>query len=348
MDLSRHYEAFQKALLKAFKESDLAMNITFDFKFDYKQEVSGDNSRERVFDLLKIFDRQDRIDELFVKSLSRNPGNREMRALAQTLAVEVQQRHGELADQAIEYSNKDFENAQADRLRAGLQSYVTTGALEAMVVKAHHLQTGQEVEGWERGMRDSQVRVCLIRKGDEPSGTGFLVGPDRIITNSHVVAEGAAAGDYNALFDYRGKDAAIGGFPRYKLVEELARSQPKEFDYAIYRLEKVPAGKRGYFKARAYQFNSIREPVSVLGHPQGKPQAFAFGVVFDNNSFFGRVAYTANTSPGSSGSPVFTENWDLVAVHHHGETNVNNHGIPMAAILKDLKDHGNGGLLESA
>ena len=69
-------------------------------------------------------------------------------------------------------------------------------------------------------------------------------------------------------------------------------------------------------------------------------------MVFDNNSFMGRVAYTANTAPGASGSPVFNENWDLVAIHHHGEKNVNNHGVPMKAVLKHLKDTGQEGLIE--
>jgi endonuclease G len=166
------------------------------------------------------------------------------------------------------------------------------------------------------------------------------------MTNSHVVAPGDLTA-YDAAFDFV-KNVSRAGLPKYKLAQELARSGERDYDFAIYRLDRVPDGQRGFFKARPYQFATLREPVCVLGHANGDPLTFAYGVVLDNNSFMGRVAYTANTAPGSSGSPVFSENWDLVALHHHGEANVNNHGIPMKSILKNLSDRNLTNLLTSA
>jgi V8-like Glu-specific endopeptidase len=49
-----------------------------------------------------------------------------------------------------------------------------------------------------------------------------------------------------------------------------------------------------------------------------------------------RLRYRNNTEPGSSGSPVFTLAWELVALHHAGapgpEPASYNQGIPMARI----------------
>ena len=49
-----------------------------------------------------------------------------------------------------------------------------------------------------------------------------------------------------------------------------------------------------------------------------------------------RLRYRNNTEPGSSGSPVFNFDWQLVALHHAGAAGVEpvayNQGIPIAPI----------------
>jgi V8-like Glu-specific endopeptidase len=50
-----------------------------------------------------------------------------------------------------------------------------------------------------------------------------------------------------------------------------------------------------------------------------------------------RVTYKTNTQEGSSGSPCFDEDWQLVALHHSGDPRMKqaaefNEGIPLAAI----------------
>ena len=61
------------------------------------------------------------------------------------------------------------------------------------------------------------------------------------------------------------------------------------------------------------------------------------------------LLYETDTDQGSSGSPVFSDNWELVALHHYGEpylqkmddqgraipTNVNE-GVRISAIYDDL------------
>ena len=49
-----------------------------------------------------------------------------------------------------------------------------------------------------------------------------------------------------------------------------------------------------------------------------------------------RIRYRTNTDPGSSGSPVFTMDWDIVALHHYGDPNwrnaLFNQGVPIELI----------------
>jgi V8-like Glu-specific endopeptidase len=56
------------------------------------------------------------------------------------------------------------------------------------------------------------------------------------------------------------------------------------------------------------------------------------------------LRYTTNTQPGSSGSPVFDFEWNLVALHHLGDpafdklTAEFNQGIPANAIRRMILD----------
>ncbi len=49
-----------------------------------------------------------------------------------------------------------------------------------------------------------------------------------------------------------------------------------------------------------------------------------------------RVRYRTNTETGSSGSPCFNSDWDLVALHHSGIVKYNE-GIPINCIVALLK-----------
>jgi hypothetical protein len=59
-----------------------------------------------------------------------------------------------------------------------------------------------------------------------------------------------------------------------------------------------------------------------------------------------RVRYTTTTQRGSSGSPCFSADWELIALHHAGDPNYPikgkgafNQGIPMSAIRGLLASH---------
>ena len=60
------------------------------------------------------------------------------------------------------------------------------------------------------------------------------------------------------------------------------------------------------------------------------------------------IQYTTGTEPGSSGSPVFDDDFNVVAIHHSGGTitepgtgrrYLRNAGSSMFAVLEDLKHH---------
>ena len=185
-------------------------------------------------------------------------------------------------------------------------------------------------------------------------GTGFLVGPDLVLTNQHVinrVAEGQARWeDVRCRFDYRQpldgsvlgekKLTEVGLAPQW-LVDSrppspydwnpaLGDAEPEETDSALIRLANrvgdLPVGGASADpKAEPRKWIVVdAEPptlttgnqVFLLQHPKGEPLQLAIGTVIEFNSAGTRVRYNANSKDGSSGSPCFDADLKLVALHH--------------------------------
>lgn len=155
-------------------------------------------------------------------------------------------------------------------------------------------------------------------------GTGWLIGPGHVITNHHVVnsrndwepdataedlilqcAKARVQFDYNAL-DVAGTEVAVSGV--------VATS--KDLDYAILELaapsDRTPLGLREDELA-VEQDDPV--PVNIVQHPGGGPKQ----VGMRNNLVAARddrdLHYFTDTMGGSSGSPVCSDNWSVVALH---------------------------------
>jgi hypothetical protein len=94
----------------------------------------------------------------------------------------------------------------------------------------------------------------------------------------------------------------------------------------------------------------VKDYVNIIQHPYGLPKQIALYhniVAFADDN---RVQYLTDTDRGSSGSPVFDSNWNVVALHHRGgdlpepgsggATYFRNQGIHVRALLKGLAKHG--------
>ena len=85
--------------------------------------------------------------------------------------------------------------------------------------------------------------------------------------------------------------------------------------------------------------------MSIIQHPQGGPKQIAVTANQVVNIFDHRLQYTTDTLPGSSGSPVFNDDWKVVAIHRaggnlltnkRGDRRFANEGILLSYIFDDL------------
>jgi len=92
-----------------------------------------------------------------------------------------------------------------------------------------------------------------------------------------------------------------------------------------------------------------KDPLMIAQHPDGKPLKLAVDTesVIGVNASRTRVRYATNTEPGSSGSPVFDLDWNLVALHHLGDPAYDhppsyNQGVLIDLIKKRIDAQGKG------
>ena len=198
---------------------------------------------------------------------------------------------------------------------------------------------------WRNLMAARERAVCRVEFPCETGmGTGFLVGPDLVMTNYHVlelfIVGSRKPSEICCRFGYQtsGDGQPIDMGVAYALADDwlVASSPISDLDYAIVRLRdaaSLAAANRLPLKPLAHAFDT-GESLFLIQHPKAAPLKIASGGVVKADGK--RVFYLANTLRGSSGSPCFTANWELVALHRSGD-DVANVGVPFSAILTDLK-----------
>lgn len=186
--------------------------------------------------------------------------------------------------------------------------------------------------------------VALVDAG-EWVGTGFMINSKLLMTNSHVLpSRETAAGtvfrfNYQLTFDGMEEEAKT-----YTAVAGGVFQTNRDLDYSIVEIEGVP-GDDWAVAPISTDIPSNGNRVNIIQHPAGLPKQISFQNNFVEYSDQRIVQYLTSTLNGSSGSPVFDDQWKVVALHHAGgmiqepKTNAvyfRNEGIAMSAIIKDL------------
>jgi hypothetical protein len=193
------------------------------------------------------------------------------------------------------------------------------------------------------------ARLHMKFSGGWYVGTGFLIAPDLLLTNHHNLFEdsGDRLSELEVWFDY---EATLSGAMRESLVArpDLASIvAERDADWGIVRLaEPVPGRMPLRFASAPTKLDAW---VAIIQHPKGLPKKIALHhntVTYADDNV---VHYLTDTLGGSSGSPVFDDKWEVVALHHAGgnlllpgtKTSVyRNEGIPIAKVKARLAARG--------
>lgn len=196
---------------------------------------------------------------------------------------------------------------------------------------------------------DVSRSVARIELADGGSGSGFLTEDNLVITNHHVIPTVQAAESAVVQCNYQKTlsrlDAPV---VEFKLDPAAAFSTSAADDWTAVRVAGDPNADWGALPLHKTILNK-GDWINIIQHPGGGPKQIALYdnlVVYADDS---RVQYLTDTLPGSSGSPCFDSEWNVVALHHSGgwlrepgskERYYRNEGIHINRVIDGLVEAG--------
>ena len=98
--------------------------------------------------------------------------------------------------------------------------------------------------------------------------------------------------------------------------------------------------KWGYIRLNSNPSYAVTQFVNIVQHPQGRRKEVALQKNKISSIHPTEIFYKTDTDYGSSGSPVFNNSWELVALHHARSLNQPvNKGIRIDKIVQDLRSN---------
>lgn len=198
-------------------------------------------------------------------------------------------------------------------------------ALERIIGEANFIGAGFLSEGALAARCVCRIQVPAPDGAGIFSGTGMLVSPRLVLTNNHVLETAAVARPAILEFEFEvGPDNEMPSPVRFELDPDACFLTDAELDYTLVAVR--PNGSDGK-AVRDYGWVPlieqqgkaiIGECVNIIQHPNGEPKQVALreNRIVDVLDLF--LHYETDTSPGSSGSPVFNDAWEIIALHHSG------------------------------
>jgi len=222
-----------------------------------------------------------------------------------------------LADPALKDQRRDFlrstldSSGQADRtferILQGNElqpvSYLARGSIAAAAVARIKIQTAG-LRGW---------------------GTGFLIAPRVLLTNNHVLPDAAAARRSLAQFRYELDldDRPVAPID-FAFDADALFETSRDLDFTAIALrplaeDQATALDFGFLPLLGTTGKALEgEWLTIIQHPNGERKQLCVR----ENKLIKRTDnvlwYSTDTLAGSSGSPVFNNDWFVVALHHSG------------------------------
>lgn len=156
-------------------------------------------------------------------------------------------------------------------------------------------------------------------------GTGFMISPQLLLTNNHVLETPAVARRSFVEFDYQiGLNGKFLPTTTFELDPESFFFTDEHLDYTVVS---VRVDDRNRESLANFGWNPLIEDegkaiisqwLNIIQHPNGEPKQLALR----ENQFVDLlddfIQYKTDTEPGSSGSAVFNDEWEVIGLHHSG------------------------------
>jgi endonuclease G len=190
--------------------------------------------------------------------------------------------------------------------------------------------------------------VCRVEVPGLGSGTGLLLRSDLVLTNYHVLGktldvpkatlETNAPGTVLRFGAFTAEGPAKDGQEVHLAAEKPIVAGSAKYDFALLRTDGHAADMLPFDVLGAKP--AVKSAVYILQHPEGGPMKLGLspsGIAWIDPAAV-TIQYTTKVAGGSSGSPCFDADWNLVALHH-AKRGSKGEGILMASIFEQIKEY---------
>jgi V8-like Glu-specific endopeptidase len=357
------FEQFQAAIISAYVSyNGLRPPVRYAFDLNLNTIVTeAAPLNSQVHQLIEWAEANGQVAEL-VRALRRppptgNPGNPKLAAFAKSYLGSDDKELDRVVDGIIARNPDGFPVAAGWRDKLKTVAEALGGSPKGLEEHLEKLvrrnpSAFNDPAAWRQAMVRAESVVCRIESPDgTPVGTGFLVGPDLVLTNQHVREQAGfdeRPADARFRFGYRVReDLTTDGGTLHELAKNwhVHHSVVDKLDYALVQLSAKagdePIGSYQNAPERAWLTAGANQPLVdqslfVIQHPKGDTLKVAEGTLRVNAN--GWMDYDVNTDKGSSGSPVLDNQWELVGLHSREGAGEVNRGVSILAIRGDLPD----------
>jgi hypothetical protein len=183
-------------------------------------------------------------------------------------------------------------------------------------------ETLLDISFLELGLRKAAAgcRLSVKLKSGIQAATGWRIGPSLLLTNHHVLydwqGDGSPALSVEAAFGY---ETDLEGKLRKAnvVMGDVATIEgDRDHDFAVISTSEALPGDVPTLSLAPSASPAVDDRVIIIQHPHGLPKKIALAHNLVRYIDDDLVQYWTDTEAGSSGSPVFNESWEVVALHH--------------------------------
>src|SRR6266567_832466 len=311
--------------------------------FHGAQMKTTDVKGEAVFFFPAIYKGEDYTAEVFKDGYQSNSIQEQLGRktdIRLSLTPEIKQKlapkEGSLEDSSISNLTDSSENLGTEKLEKSMEKQGT-------FLSASWLEVGLQ-------RTRSVARVTRADKfhASEFYATGFLIRNNWFLTVHHLVKTKDDARTTTIHLNYQ-QDSSGTIYPVYfELDPDSGFKTSSEHDWTIVRVKGDANREWSALDLQPVKIK-VNSPVNIITHPEGEPKQAMLRYNIITYVADNYIQYHTEISPVSSGSPVFDDEWNLIALHHAGGSLTepgtkklvySKEGFNINCILRDLEKLG--------
>ena len=196
----------------------------------------------------------------------------------------------------------------------------------------------------------SVCRLTVRSEQGASHGTGFAIGSNLVLTNHHVLFDWdnneAAPELVYAWFDYQmdQQDMPVSPIKIECVPNSIVGDRTS--DWAVVKTASPLPNKYPPIDLHQRRNVTKNDRVYIIQHPEGGPKMIGMHHNLVRHADDKVVQYWTDTKAGSSGAPVFNDNWEIIAIHHRwvespgDELAFRNQGIRIGRVVAGLNSAG--------